>query len=421
MRCARHTRAAVVLLICCALAAACSGTEAAPSLVTAQRDTVDGVPRLLYPASGGADLAWRADTLAVIGDILGDDPDYQFDQVTPNALAGDEAGNLWLLDPAGHRVVGYRTDGRFIASHGRQGDGPGEINMAFALDAGPADTLWVLEGMSRRLTGFPAAGGEPRIISFDAGVVPAPPLVVGRDAMLSTLMYMFTPGREIDEADRRFVLARFDRDGTVRDTLFSMPMPKQDVVQIEAGSRRMMMMATPQFAPVLRWAAFADGTVAVVSDDRYSIRLLGADGSERLRIEREGAPRAVTDADRIAVRERMRGQQPRMFGGDPSMAEELRRRQLEAMTFAATVPRIEQVAVDEQDRLWVRASADEPGGTPRIDLYDRDGALLGSLTGMDLPTAFLRGGLAAYLDKDEDTDVQQVTVVRLVEDAPRSR
>ncbi len=414
MRSPRPVRAAI-LLTGCAIAAACSGTEGASPEIAARRDTIDGVPRVLYPATGEAPLAWEADTLAVIGDILGDDPDYQFDQVTPNGLASDEAGNLWLLDPAGHRVVGYDPDGRFLASHGRRGDGPGEINMAFALTAGPADTLWVLESMSRRLTGFPAAGGEPRVISFEGSIVPGAPVVMRPDAILSSAMFMFTPGREPDEAGRRFVLARFEHDGTMRDTLFSMPMPKQDVVQIEAGNRRMMMMSTPQFSPVLRWAAFADGTVAVASDDRYAIRLLDPDGGERLRIERDGEPRPVTEADRAVVRERMRGQQTRMFGGDPALAEELQRRQLEAMTFAATVPRIERLAVDRQDRLWVRTAPDEPGGAGRIDIYDRDGKLLGSVADMDLPTVFLRAGLAAYLGKDEDTDVQQVTIVRVTE------
>ncbi len=406
---------AAILLSGCVMTAACSGTEGASTTIAAARDTIDGVPRVLYPATGEASLAWEADTVAVIGDVLGDDPDYQFDQVTPNGLASDEAGNVWLLDPAGHRVVGYGPDGRFLASHGRKGDGPGEINMAFALTAGPADTLWVLESMSRRLTGFPAAGGEPRVVSFEGSIVPAAPVVMRPDAILSGVMFMFSPGREPEDTERRFVLARFERDGTMRDTLFSMPMPKQDVVQVEAGNRRMMMMSTPQFSPVLRWAAFSDGTVAVASDDRYVIRLIGPDGAERLRIEREGEPRPVTDADREAVRERMRGQQSRIFGGDPALAEELQRRQLEAMTFAATVPRIERLAVDRQDRLWVRAAPDEPDGAGRIDVYDRDGELLGSIAELDLPTVFLRDGMAAYLGKDEDTDVQQVAVVRLSE------
>lgn len=398
------------------MTAACSGTEAESGVLEAQRDTVDGVPRLMYPGSGGPLLSWSVDTLSVIGDVLGDDPDYQFDQVTDNALAGDGAGNVWLLDAAGHRVVGYSPDGTFIASLGRQGSGPGEINQPFGLSAGPGDTLWVTEMMAGRLTGYPAAGGEPRIITFDASAAAAPPLVIRDDGILAGMRFAFGMGRgSAPTQERRSVVARYGHDGALQDTIFSIPLPEPDVVQIESGNRRMMMLSTPRFSPVLRWAAFRDGSLAVVTDDRYSIRILNPDGTERLRIERDAPPRATTDADREAVLDEMRNSEVRAFGADRATTDELVQWQIEATTFAPTVPRISGLKIDGRDRIWVLASSDEPGGEERIDLYDRAGTLLGSLPAIGMPTAFLHDGLAAYLGKDEDTDVQQVTVVRLVE------
>lgn len=393
---------------------ACADTEATPTRLTAMRDTVDGVPRLLYAATGEPSLDWSADTLAVIGDIMGDDPRYQFDDVLPAGLSGDAAGNVWLLDASGHRVIGYDSTGTFIASHGREGGGPGEINRAFGMSVGPGDTLWVMEMMGRRLTGFPAEGGEARVVSFDVDIVPAPPLAVARDHVLAEMLQMFTPDDSPSERTREFTLARFAPDGSIQDTIFSMPMPEQNVVQIESGNRRIMMMNTPEFSPSLEWAVFSDGSIAVVSDDRYSIHLLAPDGTERLRIERDAPPRAVTEADRESVREGIRDRpRIRIGGGDDALAEEMMKRQLEAMTFAETMPRIERVAVDPADRLWVLTSADEPDGDQRIDIFDRTGALLGSVHGLDLPTTFLEGGRAAYLARDEDTDVQQITLVRL--------
>jgi len=413
----RVSASAVLTFTIAALTAACSGTEAGAGRVEAQRDTVDGVPRLLYPGSGGPALAWRLDTLAVIGDVMGDDPDYQFDEVTRGGLAGDAAGNVWLLDGAGHRVIGYAADGTYLNSFGRQGSGPGEINMGGGITVGRGDTIWVSEVMSGRLTGFPVAGGEPRIITFDASAAAAPPIVMRDDAILAGMRFSFGLGRGSEpEQESRAVIARFSLDGVLGDTLFSMPMPKPDVVQIESGNRRMMMLSTPRFAPVLRWAAFSDGSLATVTDDRYAIRILNPDGSERLRVERDAPPRATTDADRAAILDEMRNQQVRGFGADRATLDEMLKRQLEATTFAPTIPRIEGLLVDEHDRLWVLASSDEPGADGRIDLYDRTGGFLGSLPGIGMPTALLRNGLAAYLDKDDDTDVQQVTVVRLLEE-----
>ncbi len=413
----RTSSRAVLTFTVAVLTVACSGTEAASSRLAAQRDTVDGVPRLLYPGSGGPALAWRLDTLAVIGDIMGDDPDYQFDQVPRGGIAGDTNGNVWLLDGAGNRLIGYSPDGTYLNSFGRQGSGPGEINMAGGITAGRGDTIWVAEAMSGRLTGFPAAGGEPRIITFDANTAAAPPIVMHDDQLIAGMRFTFgIGGPSPAEQENRAVIARFSLEGALRDTLFSTMLPKPDVVQIESGNRRMMMLSTPRFAPVLRWAAFSDGSLAIVTDDRYAISILNPDGSERLRVERDAPPRATTDADRAAVLDEMRNQQVSAFGADRAMQDEMLKRRIEATTFAPTVPRIDGLAVDEHDRLWVHASSDEPAGDGRIDLYDRTGEFLGSLPGIGMPTALMRNGLAAYLDQDEDTDVQQVTVMRLLEE-----
>lgn len=398
---------------------ACADTQATPTRLAATHDTVGGVPRLLYAATGEPALDWSTDTLATIGDIMGDDPRYQFDDITPPGMSGDAAGNIWLLDASGHRVIGYDSTGTFISSHGREGSGPGEINRAFGMSVGPGDTLWVMEMLGRRLTGFPVAGGEARVVSFDVDIVPAPPLAVLDDHVIAEML-QFRPDDGPNQGERHYTLARFASDGSVQDTIFSSPMPEQNVVQIEAGNRRIMMLTTPEFSPSLEWAVFSDGTVAVVDDDRYAIHLLDADGTEHLRIERDAPPRAVTEADREAVRAGIRDQ-PRMRiggGGDDAMAEEMVKQRLEAMTFAETIPRIERIAVDPQDRLWVLTSADEPDGEQRIDIFDRTGALLGSVHGMEMPTVFLQHGRAAYLARDEDTDVQQVTLVRLESPMP---
>ena len=54
-------------------------------------------------------------------------------------------------------------------------------------------------------------------------------------------------------------------------------------------------------------------------------------------------------------------------------------KRLEALTFAESVPRITGLAIDGSDRLWVGVSVNRPGETDRIDVYGRDGGLLGEI------------------------------------------
>src|SRR5690606_40304578 len=106
--------------------AACgAGPGETPALVEAVVDTVDGVERWLYPGSGGPALAWRADTLAVIGGALVEEDEYNFGNVLPTGLASDAAGNLYVLDRQAKRVLKYDPRGRHLAAYGRPGGGAG--------------------------------------------------------------------------------------------------------------------------------------------------------------------------------------------------------------------------------------------------------------------------------------------------------
>jgi hypothetical protein len=95
------------------LAWACGSGEGAPAV--AERQVVDGEERWFYAAAPANPLTWAFDTLAVIGDVFPESDAYQFDQVVRAGLAGDAAGNLYLLDRAGRRVLAFSPDGEHRA------------------------------------------------------------------------------------------------------------------------------------------------------------------------------------------------------------------------------------------------------------------------------------------------------------------
>jgi len=392
---------------------ACGDTVEAPTRLQATIDTVDGVQRLAYPESGAVELPWQLDTVAVIGGYGTDSEEYQFDQVGPGSMAGDAAGNLFVIDQTGKRVLGYDSGGLFLGSWGREGSGPGELQMPTGLGVGAADTLWVLDSSNQRITLLPRdPEGEPGSVPFPQGstmmggrILPVADGVYGVFAMFS-----FRPGDDAGPPPRPLV--RLNRDATAPDTVWTAPAPKFDRIDVTSGNRVMVMLAQQSFAPRFHWDRFSDNTFALADGPEYDIRIVGPDGVERFRIKRDPPARATTPADEEFERDRMR--ETSVQGNIPG-AEQMAEKRLEALTFAEIVPRITGLAIDTSDRLWVGVSVERPGETDRIDVYDRDGALLGEISTPEFFPDLLYGdGLVARLTADE-LEVQQIVVYRLEE------
>lgn len=423
----------LIALIISLAASACGNEADSPgggTAAVAAVDTVNGVERLRYQAEASPDLGWGLDTAFVIGDAFAEEA-YQFNEVTPEGLGATSAGDLLVLDRQGKRVLRYGQGGEHLATYGREGEGPGELSQPLAFDVGPEDTVWVADFSNARLTGYPLEGGEPRVLPFaeDAGF-PGQRMAALDSGYLIQFrpLFNFSGGsggvqmsRGGDAAQEPVLpLVRFSRDDLAPvDTLWRTPEPPMDMVQLEMGDRLMITMMSREFHPDFLWDAFSDGGIVESDTAAYSLAVVDPSGRVVRRIERDPAPRSVTEADREAARERVReessqGGGVRIGGAGPD--EETQRRmleqRLEKMTFSETVPRIVSLRVDPQDRIWVGVTEDVADEMARIDIYDRDGRLLGEIRDFPMPHAFLGPDRVAILRRD-DMDVQQVVVLDL--------
>lgn len=436
------------LMIGVAGVAGCGAGTGGDAVVTAQVDTVAGVERWSYPGSEGRALNAEIDTVALIGGAMEDDDAYQFNQVTGMGLVGDAAGNLYVLDRMGRRVLKYDSQGRFLARFGRGGNGPGEVASPIAIALGPGDSIWVADIGNWRFVVYPQDEGESRSLPFSNG--PAAPGVgftfrgegVLHDfRQLGIMRAMAGPaggaraGAPRDAApapgapagppsEPPRAILRMTTEGEIRDTLWRSQPPAQDIAQAGGSNERVMIRMQRTFEPALHWAAFADGGIATADSADYVLHLVDATGQVTRIIERDLPARAVTEADKEAAREKVRerltsGGGIRITvgggGGGPQAAATsamLQEQQLKAMTFAPVIPRITGMRVDPADRLWVGVSLESAGETDRIDIYDRSGKLLAQIAGQPLPTTFFGQDLAARVVRDE-LEVEQILIYRI--------
>lgn len=140
------------------------GLAAAAPAAPQKIETVDGV-RVVHNDPGGV---WgktpkvSLELVHKIGDIDTEDEHLAFN--FPSDVAVDKAGNVYILDSANARVQEFGPDGRYLATIGRKGQGPGEFIMPDSLDFDKDGNLVVADSFQNRVQVVIGGGRDVRSI-----------------------------------------------------------------------------------------------------------------------------------------------------------------------------------------------------------------------------------------------------------------
>lgn len=132
----------------------------------------------------------------------------------PSGLALDSQGNIFILDTGNHRVQKFSPEGIYMATFGRQGQGPGEFSYPDSIDIDDADRIWVSDPWNKRIQVLTSEGKEHKTLAFvneqlgnircyKSGLV----MAGGR--------VMFRPGMEEEEKKLPPLFKILDLDGNV--------------------------------------------------------------------------------------------------------------------------------------------------------------------------------------------------------------
>ncbi|MEW5901840.1 MAG: NHL repeat-containing protein, partial [Acidobacteriota bacterium] len=136
-----------------------------PAFVLAQRiETVDGV-RVVHNKMGGE---WgnnpkiAIQLVRTIGDMNTDDENLAFNM--PGDMALDDAGNIYILDSGNHRIQKFSPEGKYLATFGRRGQGPGEFSFPRSFDLDTKGLIYVLDDAQKRIQVLTPEGKDQKII-----------------------------------------------------------------------------------------------------------------------------------------------------------------------------------------------------------------------------------------------------------------
>lgn len=365
---------------------ACAGDPGTAAGWTVTRDTLaSGAVRVVNVPPEGSAPGYVLEEELRIGTMDGEGP-AQFGQLKGIAALTD--GRIAVLDAMAQEVRLFDAAGEHLATYGRQGAGPGELEGPWGLMRDHRDRLWVPDHANDRMTVF-----DP-----DSGYVESWPMPVLRYGFIWSGA-MLDDGRIVKPSmtlvpERRAMLRVYGPGMELVDSILA-PEPTGPPVDREdppgsfywegPGGMPRGYMGVP-FYPRAQQVYAPSGHVWTSPDGQpdYRIARTNLQGDTSLIIETRRAPVPLPDS----VRE----------GTIAVIREAIRERGGSVDQDWSKVPHVEppvrQLFVGDDGELWVRTAS--PDSLARFDIYRPDGAFDRAV----VTTLSLSGSLAPVVRGD---------------------
>jgi hypothetical protein len=131
-------------------------------------ETVDGI-RLVHNEKGGL---WagspkvKLELVRTIGGLEEKDPNLAFG--APYDVVRDAAGNIFVLDSNRRQVQKLDSEGKYLLSIGRSGQGPGEFQMPNSMDIDEAALLFIHDAMGRKIEVMTSEGRPLNTVKLES-------------------------------------------------------------------------------------------------------------------------------------------------------------------------------------------------------------------------------------------------------------
>jgi hypothetical protein len=318
-----------------------------------------------------------------------------FYQIYPSQVGVGEQGEIAVLNRQAYEVSTFDADGRFLATYGRHGAGPGELRLPSSVAVTPAGEVIVYDLGKQALVPFAGDGttlDERRLsVPFDGVDMVATPTGI---VLLSRSRHT-KAGTSISRVLHL----------TPSDTVQLGPSAESSDKVVTYESCGVSIWQPPLFAPDLVWGSNGMRT-AVAAGPSYTIWVYDDTTAVEV-IRRDMEPEPVTRD--VATREVGDGERWNIGGRECLVpADEV----LDQRGYVATVPLVEAITVTPSGDLWVKRR--RPGTQEHaVDIFDAGGGYVGTASPTPpFPVRFLPDGRALTVEKDA-FDVQVLAVYRV--------
>lgn len=372
-------------------AVACGGADAKSASLSTTTDSA-GIAIVAGPAVD-TPLPWTLTETRRIGGA--DTGAASFTRASQYNVTSDGVRRIAVLDgDGGNKVHIFDSTGAVLASFGGKGEGPGELQWPGSVSFGADGGYMIYDGGKQSLVQWDATGAFTKQTRFEFGnTMPWGKLQVSGDSMIA----MFRVGDTVRTVFRLQMLT--PRDTT---TIDSLPVGSPKPVMFTCVG----MAMEPLFSSALSWT-YQGGTLASTRQTDYQVALREGGVLRRI-VRRAIVPVAAKPAD--AKRLYPEGMTVKFGngGGCTTPAEEV----AEKAGMAKTIPLVRGLALAPDGTLWVERFTFQ-GETPMVDVFDKGGNYLGTLTGKGMPLGFLGPDTVLFSIDDDATGGSVVGIYRI--------
>jgi hypothetical protein len=352
-----------------------------------------------------------------------------------------KSGQVLMIDVAEMDLVlvDFAKGTRTIV--GRKGSGPGEYRAPQAMMIVPGDSVWVFDGGQMRFVTYGPdmkAGATVPMMTFDQATSTAmtAPMVGDRKGRFYASAMKIEMGRSGGSGGRGGTmqmgipdsvgLMRVDpRKPEAREELARVKFPVSGKPEMKQVNERLLRytLAFPGLVAADAWAVFADGRVAIVRNNPYSVEFIAADGKKSAPVRVAYTQIPVTEADKKAemdeaqrlMKEQSKAVQ-KMMPNNITMEFEM----LPPVSWPATYPAVSPLgAMAAPDgRLWVKRSVPAREGREMWDVIDQGGRLVGRWRLPAKTTIVGMGNSVVFAARTDEDDFRYAQRIEIPKDTP---
>ncbi len=297
-------------------------------------------------------------TLAIGADLRAS-PNYQFASIR-GALRTVDGGVVVADGDADQSLVRkYGADGKYVATWGREGEGPGEFKSIMGMHRLPPDSVVIWDSQLDRLTVFDSGGSLGSTSRLQIGNYALMGTIAGGGFLFAEIRtFAFQTGVQHPDGYHRYDKTYRIHDRSAHPIAIIGPFPGQEYHNtITSTALRFAQLPYSRET----WADTWKHLPVVGVSDTYELRAYQADGSLERIVRLDRPPTPTTEADRLAFLQ---------------ADQEYARPDRANVPLASHLPLFDAIIGDELGCLWVRDYGLPGEGPTTWTVFDSNGAAL---------------------------------------------